>query len=174
MTKGKTKPSVKPKKVGRPKAKWKSKANAERIFEQMRGGKSLREICAEKGLPLSKVYEWLNGEEFRENYADAQEARADKMFDEIIGIADYCDTESKAGVMKAKLQIDTRKWVMGRMAPKKYGEKVNVDVSGNLKETHDGTIDITPTDSAIQGINAILGAIIRTGKSERVEDTSEE
>lgn len=167
------KAAVKPKsKVGRPKAKWKTKANAERIFEAMRNGQSLRNYCSEKGLPLTKVYEWLNSDEFRENYADAQEARADKMFDEIIGIADYCDTESKAGVMKAKLQIDTRKWVMGRMAPKKYGEKVNVDLSGTTEVKHDGKIDIAPTDSAIQGINAILSAVIRSGKSEHVEDTS--
>lgn len=158
------------KKAGRPKAKWKSKANAERIFEEMRAGKSLREICVAKELPLSKVYEWLSSDEYRDNYTLAQEARADKMFDDLLGIADEC-SEDKDAVAKARLMIDTRKWVMGRMCPKKYGEKLGVDVSGKIEETHNGEVNITPSDTAIRGINAIIGAIIRTGKTDSVEDT---
>ena len=69
--------------------------------------------------------------------------------------------------------IDTRKFAMGRMAPKKYGEKVNVDVSGECEVKHDGKVDIAPTDSAIQGINAIIERVIRAGKTEHVADTGE-
>lgn len=173
--KGKTKgkPALKPKqKMGRPKAKWKSKANAERIFEEMRNGKSLREICLDKNLPLNKVYEWLNSEEFRDNYTDAQAARADYFFDEILSIADDCPSD-KDEVAKARLRIEARKFAMARMSPKKYGEKVNVDLSGTAEVKHNGKVDIAPTDSAIQGVNAILSAVIRSGKSERVEDAGE-
>lgn len=173
--KGKTKdkPAIKPKqKMGRPKAKWKSKANAERIFEEMRNGKSLREICRDKNLPLNKVYEWLNSEEFRDNYTDAQAARADYFFDEILSIADDCPSD-KDEVAKARLRIEARKFAMARMSPKKYGEKVNVDLSGTTEVKHNGKVDIAPTDSAIQGVNAILSAVIRSGKSERVEDAGE-
>ncbi len=167
------KAAVKPKrKVGRPKAKWKTKANADRIFEAMRNGQSLRNYCTLNSLPLTKVYEWLNSDEFRENYADAQAARADYFFDEILNIADDCPPD-KEEVARAKLRIETRKFAMARMSPKKYGEKFNVDLSGTTEVKHNGKVDIAPTDSAIQGINAILGAIIRSGKSERVEDTSE-
>lgn len=162
-------------KVGRPKAKWKSKANAERILEKIRNGNSLREICAAQGLPLSKVYEWLNGEEYRDKYAAAQEDRADKMFDDILEIADSVKPDKNA-VAAARLQIDTRKWVMGRMCPKKYGDKVNLDVSGKVEETHthDGRIDIAPDSNAIQGLNAILKSVIRSGKTDGVSDTGEE
>lgn len=159
-------------KIGRPKAYWKSKANAERLFEEMRNGKSLREVCKEKGLPLNKVYEWLNGDEFRDNYTDAQAARADYFFDEILNIADSC-ASNKDAVAKARLRIDTRKFAMARMAPKKYGEKVNVDVTGSTEVKHNGKIDFAPTDSAIQGVNAIISAIIRSGKSECMEDAGE-
>lgn len=31
-----------------------------------------------------------------------------------------------------RLQIDTRKWLMGKLKPKKYGEKLDVDVSGKM------------------------------------------
>lgn len=171
----KAKEKKKKSKAGRPKAKWKSKANAERIFEKMRNGNSLREICAAQGLPLTKVCEWLNGEEYREQYADAQEARADKMFDDILEIADSAKPDKNA-VAAARLQIDTRKWIMGRMCPKKYGDKVGVDISGEVKETHthDGRIDIAPDSNAIQGLNAILKSVIRSGKTDNVSDTGEE
>lgn len=160
------------KKNGRPKAKWKTKANAERIFEAMRNGESLRNYCLEHGLPLTKVYEWLNSDEFRENYTDAQAARADYFFDEILNIADGCPAD-KEEVARAKLRIETRKFAMARMSPKKYGEKVNVDLSGATEVKHNGKINIAPTDTAIQGINAIINAVIRQGKSECVEDTGE-
>lgn len=159
-------------KGGRPKAKWKTKASAERIFEAMRAGKSLRSYCSENGLPLSKVYEWLNTE-FCDNYADAQAARADFFFDEILNIADNTLPDKNA-VAKARLMIDTRKFAMARMAPKKYGEKVNVDVSGKTEVEHNGKVDITPADCAIQGVNAIISAVIRAGKSEHMEDTGKE
>ena len=171
MVKKETKKLKTKNKGGRPKAKWKSKATAERIFEKMREGKSLRAICKEDGLPTTKVYEWLNGE-FCEQYADAQEARADYYFDEILNIADEVKPNKNA-VAKARLMIDTRKFAMGRMAPKKYGEKVNVDVSGECEVKHDGKVDIAPTDSAIQGINAIIERVIRAGKTEHVADTGE-
>lgn len=169
----KEKETKKTKRRGHPKARWKTKANAERILEDMRGGKSLRQICREKSLPLTKVNEWLNSEEYREQYADAQAARADYFFDEILNIADDC-AANKDAVAKARLMIDTRKFAMARMSPKKYGDKVNVDVSGEVKETHNGKIDIAPDDSAIRGINAILGKVIRAGQNNSVEDTGEE
>lgn len=172
MVKKETKAKKAKSKGGRPKAKWKTKATAQRIFEAMRDGWSLRSYCLHNNLPFTKVCEWLNTE-FCEDYADAQNARADYFFDEILTIADDC-SHDKGAVMKAKLQIESRKWIMARMAPKKYGEKVNVDVSGTTEVKHDGKVDIAPADSAIQGINAIIERVIRAGKAERVEDTGEE
>lgn len=159
------------KKTGRPAAKWKSKANAARIFERMRNGASLREICAADNLPLSKVCEWLNSEEFCEQYASAQEARADKMFDEIIGIADNCASDKDA-VAKARLRIDARKWAMGRMCPKKYSDRVNVDVGGTAEVKHNGKVEFAPNDMAIQGITKILNAALRCGENTSMEDVS--
>ncbi|MBQ8465303.1 MAG: hypothetical protein IJ545_04760 [Alphaproteobacteria bacterium] len=159
------------KKVGRPAADWKTKETAEKIFNAIREGLSLREVCRIHGLPMTNVCQWLNEDEFREQYADACEARADKMFDEIITIADTADVDSKAGVMKAKLQIDTRRWVMGRMCPKKYGDKVDVNMSGKVENTHDGTINIAPNDMAISGIAKILSVALGKGESASVADT---
>ncbi|MBX8785491.1 hypothetical protein HBA94_17175 [Ochrobactrum sp. GRS2] len=45
-------------------------------------------------------------------------------------ILDIADDEECADVQKAKLRIDTRKWLMSKMAPKKYGDKVMNEHSG--------------------------------------------
>jgi len=31
-----------------------------------------------------------------------------------------------------RLQVDTRKWILARMDPKKYGDRINNDVTGNV------------------------------------------
>jgi hypothetical protein len=52
------------------------------------------------------------------------------MADEIIGIADDADIDAGAGVAKARLQVDARKWVASKLLPKKYGDKLQQEVSG--------------------------------------------
>ncbi|RAP72956.1 putative ubiquitin carboxyl-terminal hydrolase 35 [Candidatus Erwinia dacicola] len=45
---------------------------------------------------------------------------------------DIADTvvEESAAVSKARLQVDTRKWILSRMAPKKYGDKITNEIVG--------------------------------------------
>jgi hypothetical protein len=35
-------------------------------------------------------------------------------------------------IQRAKLRVETRKWMLGKMAPKKYGDKQQIEHSGNL------------------------------------------
>jgi acyl-CoA thioesterase FadM len=35
-----------------------------------------------------------------------------------------------SAIARAKLQVDTRKWIMSKMAPKKYGEKIQQELTG--------------------------------------------
>ena len=114
-------------KTGRP-SKY-SDELAEKICEKIANGRSLRSICAEDGMPPMKtIYRWLEAnEEFRHQYARAREKQADYFAEEIIEIADSTEAES-AAVSKAKLQIDARKWAASKIAPKKYGDKSELDV----------------------------------------------
>lgn len=68
---------------------------------------------------------------FSKQYARAREEQADSFADEIIDIADSVAPEA-GEVAKAKLQIDARKWKASKMAPKKYGDKVEQQITGNL------------------------------------------
>lgn len=113
-------------------------------------------ICSEIGnITPSCVYRWLNEvEDFRKNYTRAKEDQADYLAEEIIEIADngfhdvlYTDeygnkVENKEFVSRSKLKVDARKWVAGKLKPKKYGEKLDV--------TSDGK-QLQPTEIIIKG-----------------------
>lgn len=124
---------------------------ADKICERLTEGKSLRAICREdEEMPAaSTVCRWLAQiESFREQYARAREAQADALFDEILDIADTPQVGQKS-VSKAtgleiteadmiehrRLQVDARKWIAGKLAPKKYGDKVDVNHGGDVGVT---------------------------------------
>jgi len=92
-------------------------------------GKSVAEICASPDMPSQQsVYTWLrNDEDFLERYARAREAQADKYFQEIIEIADAATPET---VNVARLRVDSRKFTVARLAPKKYGDHISHNVKG--------------------------------------------
>ncbi len=90
----------------------------------------------------SQVFRWLAiHQSFRDNYAIACEARMSAMAEEILEISDdgsndsYLDEDGKARtdwdvIGRSRLRVDTRKWLMARMAPKKYGDKILQEVTG--------------------------------------------
>jgi hypothetical protein len=102
---------------------------------------SLRSICREDGMPdLKTVMRWLvKNDEFRQQYALAREAQQEMHQEEIKEIADDCTDDvqmlmgdgdadapariNQSAIARAKLRIDTRKWIMSKMVPKKYGDK---------------------------------------------------
>lgn len=113
---------------------------ADAICERIARGQSLRSICKLKRMPsASTVYKWLlKHSTFAEQYARAREAQADTFVGQIMEIADTPQigviikkdakgtTITKADMIEhRRLQIDARKWVAARLAPKKYGVKVD-------------------------------------------------
>jgi len=69
---------------------------------------------------MSTVFLWISRhKEFSENYARAQADRVVAWSEEIVDIAD----NSQADTNRAKLRVDTRKWLMSKMDPKKYGDR---------------------------------------------------
>lgn len=97
------------------------------ICDRMADGESLRAICKGADMPNKRtVIRWLEGNETLQiQYSHAQQLRAEHYFDEIVDIAD-----SKADPQKTRVQIDARKWVLGRMNPKKYGDKFTQELTG--------------------------------------------
>lgn len=72
---------------------------------------------------------WLQRyEEFMEQYARAREIQAEILAEDIISLADSA-VEDGAAVAKARLQVDARKWYASKMAPKRYGDRIQHDLS---------------------------------------------
>lgn len=115
--------------MGRPSSY--SDETADLICERMCEGESLRKICAEPGMPTrAAVCRWLGDEKnerFRDQYARAREAQADKYADELVDIADEGKSED-ANIIR--LRMDARKWAASKLAPKKYGERVDLNHGG--------------------------------------------
>lgn len=115
---------------------------ADLICQKISQGKSLKSICSEEGMPsMSSVFNWIHSEKgFLEKYDAATEERTIAMGEEIIDLSDDSlnlaqSVDPKAAgavVAAAKLQVDTRKWVMSKMKPKKYGDKVDVTSGGEV------------------------------------------
>lgn len=102
-----------------------------------------------EGMPKPGViYRWLSSnDEFRDKYAHARSEQADYMADEILKICDDSENdymEAKHGsdfgksnpenVNRARLRVDTRKWLMSKLQPKKYGDKMDVTVRDDKYE----------------------------------------
>lgn len=147
MTTQKTTEAVQDEKRGRGRPSLYTEELAEQICEAISEGMSLREIVKLPGMPdRVTVYRWLAGNrEFCNQYARAREEQADLLADEIIQIADTPMigervTVGKDGVTTVqedmtahrRLQIDVRKWKASKLAPKKYGDSLKTEHSGQI------------------------------------------
>lgn len=104
---------------------------AAKICSRIACGESLRKICQEKQMPsASSVFLWLTKHpSFSENYAKAQQERSEALYEEMFEIGDDVVPDA-AAVAKARLRVDTRKWALARMNPKKYGDKITQEHTG--------------------------------------------
>jgi hypothetical protein len=104
-----------------------------KVLEGMRGGLSTFKSCAAAGVSHSTFIRWADEDaELANNYARAREDLIERMANEVLELSDEdvgLQPDGKkdwAAVQKHKLQVDTRKWLLSKLAPKKYGEKLEV------------------------------------------------
>lgn len=135
--------------VGRP-SKY-SLEIAEYICEQIgTTDKGLSTLAKEDAMfpPVSSIMRWLKEhEEFRELYARAKEMQADLLADQIIEISNTPvegvtkkTTQNQFGTFQEitigdaiahrRLQVDARKWKASKLAPQKFGDKIDITTQG--------------------------------------------
>lgn len=116
-------------KTGRP-TKY-SDALINEFCTRIADGRSVKSICMDDDMPdKSTIFDWLGKyPEFSDKYAHAKEMQAESIFDESLHIA---DTATVDDVQLAKLRIDTRKWMAGKLRPQKYGDTTNLNVKGSF------------------------------------------
>ncbi len=146
---------------------------ADVILERMGKGETLRAICRDEGMPSdSLIRKWAIFDTppgFSARYAHAREIQMEAWSDEIVAISDdtaqdthtttYGDGTERTSpntewISRARLRVDSRKWLMSKLAPKKYGDFLKVD----QKTTH--AVD--------DSVGALMERIASTGK--RISD----
>ncbi len=107
-----------------------SEALLDKIIERISYGESLNKICSTNDMPTRKsFYEWVAADDsLLQRYETAMRLRADSCFDEILEIADNEGIKTSEDVARAKLRVDSRKWTVSKMFPKKYGDKSALDL----------------------------------------------
>ena len=114
------------------------------------------DLIASQGMPVhkalkqvrvsfSKFYDMLEDDANRaERYARACEIRAEILESEMLDIADDTSRDKKLidkgdievevtdqeAIQRSRLRVETRKWLMGKLKPKKYGEKITNEMTG--------------------------------------------
>ncbi|WP_296683262.1 hypothetical protein [Flavobacterium sp.] len=114
------------------------------IIDLIEEGGSIRSILKRSDTVGTKTfYKWLEeSEELQERYKIATKKRADNIFEEMLEIADKQSADMEVNergehvinhnvINRSRLQIDTRKWMLGKMNPKKYGDKLDVTSDGD-------------------------------------------
>jgi len=106
---------------------------ADIVLDRLANGESLRSICRDPAMPDgSTIRKWIaRSPDFAKQYAVAREEQADAIFDETLDIADSVPPEApNEEIQRARLRIDTRKWLAGKLRPKKYGDMLKHEVTG--------------------------------------------
>ena len=130
---------------------------ADRICAALATGISLNRLCKQDDMPApATVFRWL-GENpgFRDKYTLAKQESADAMAEDILDIADDQTQDellteegyrgNPVAVNRARLRVDTRKFLMAKMKPKKYGDRINHDHGGQVGVVE---IDFTGLDES--------------------------
>jgi hypothetical protein len=150
------------------------------ICERLASGESLRAICRDAGMPPeSTVRGWVldNVQDFSAQYARAREIGLDALAEETLEIANTPvmgreEEESDTGfkVKRAdmlghrRLQVDTRKWLLSKLAPKKYGERTAMELTG----ANGGPVQISDAERA-----AKVAAILASAQARKDSDVSD-
>jgi hypothetical protein len=130
------------------------------ILDDVAAGEFGYKACNAHGIPHGTFWRILANDPARmETYTRARDHLLDRIADQIIELSDICrdgvrtktypdgTVERITGDMieRAKLQVDSRKWLLSKLAPKKYGDKL--ELSGDANNPI--AITISPADDKL-------------------------
>jgi hypothetical protein len=127
---------------GRPSAY--TEALADEICRRLASGESLSSICRSDHMPERRtVLQWKldNYQGFHSRYARAREVQLAAIADELLDLTDdsrndFMEREDRDGnatvvvdrehLDRTKLRVDTRKWLLTKLMPSTFGDKVDL------------------------------------------------
>lgn len=147
---------------------------AARILDRLAEGERLAVICEDDDMPSrGLVHAWVVSKKpehagFGEAYLLARKAGVLGMADEVIEIADDTSGDRKwvgrdgeerevvdsEFVMRSKLRVDTRKFIMSKFAPEVFGDSISV---GGVPDKPIEVKDVSRNDVARRIAFALMG-----------------
>lgn len=98
------------------------------VLERISTGESLRSIARAHGLDESTIRKRFRDDpQLAPQYAHAREAQADHYAERIV---DEALSSEDAAI--GRLRMDALKWAASKLAPKRYGDKQQVEHSGSI------------------------------------------
>lgn len=103
-------------------------------------------LCKEVGISKRSFYEYRKtSEEAEKRYARSKYLQLDYIAEETLDIADdgandlmrivrgdeSYEVERKEVVNRSRLRVDARKWLLSKLNPKKYGDKIDITSDGD-------------------------------------------
>jgi hypothetical protein len=109
-----------------------TQAIADEICERLAHGETLRKMVLDDHMPpAGTIYRWLDSNEsFRDQYAQARVRQAD-YYAEMIIDESFGAHDASIG----RLRMDALKWASSKIAPKKYGDKIELESNNNQNLT---------------------------------------
>jgi hypothetical protein len=109
-----------------------TQAIADEICERLAHGETLRKMVLDEHMPpAGTIYRWLDSNEsFRDQYARARVRQAD-YYAEMIIDESFGAHDASIG----RLRMDALKWASSKIAPKKYGDKIELESNSNQNLT---------------------------------------
>jgi hypothetical protein len=105
---------------------------ARSVLDGLEAGKSLRAAAKEAGTSAPSFIRWTGEDsDLAERYARAREIGYKLLADELVEISD----EGSGDAQRDRLRVDTRKWMLAKMLPKIYGERIEHDHKGGVNVT---------------------------------------
>lgn len=101
-----------------------TRAFADEVCRRLAEGASLREVCRDHGIAESSVRQWVcdNRDNFAMRYQTARVLQVEAWGDLIIEIGNRDDLDAQ----EKRVRIDSLKWLMSRIVPKKWGDRLLV------------------------------------------------
>jgi hypothetical protein len=142
-------------KLGRPETPF-NQDTAKHICDMIESGMTLNAICALPDVPsIPTVYKWLdNHPDFFQDYARARSKQADTFADMVMTEA-FNSHDAQIG----RLRIDALKWTASKLAPKKYGDKIEVESNSQQNFKISFSVPDRNTQDSLQDLQALPNAV---------------
>ena len=119
-----------PAKIGRPRSVDRV-AIVKQVCRAISKGDSVKDACREAGIRAARLHEWTREDSVLASiYARAREQQAHSLAERAIAVSREAYGRDTAGVQAARLEVDTLKWYVSKIAPRLYGDRLIVEDEG--------------------------------------------